>query len=131
MCLKRSLFIPILFVLINGLQLTNNVRQATGKEVEMAQFRVGDKIIYHKPKSSFCPGPRAKQVYPLEHGEAYHYVVDKFWKVEKVNDDGTLDLVTRTGKKNKLQANDPNISKAHLFQHLLYRKRFLELNEVL
>jgi hypothetical protein len=104
---------------------------AAGKEVEMVQFRVGDKIIYHKPKSSFCPGPRAEQVFPLEHGEAYHYVVDKFWKVDKVNEDGTLDVVTRTGKKNKLQASDPNISKAHLFHHLLYRKRFLGLNEVL
>jgi hypothetical protein len=103
---------------------------ATGKEVDMIQFRVGDKIIYHKPKSSFHPGPRAKQVYPLEHGEAYHYVVDKFWKIDKVNEDGTLDVVTRTGKKNRLQASDPNITKAHLFQHLLYRKRFLALNEV-
>ena len=63
------------------------------------KFSVGDNIIYHKPKRSFCPGPRARQVYPLEHGEDYHYVVDKFWKVHKVNDDGTLDVVTRTGKK--------------------------------
>jgi hypothetical protein len=103
---------------------------ATGKEVEMVQFRVGDKIIYHKPKSSCHPGLRAKQVYPLEHGEAYHYVVDKFWKVDKVNEDGTLEVVTRTGKKNTLQANDPNIRKVHLLDHLLYRKRILGLNEV-
>ena len=104
--------------------------RVTGKEVEMVQFRVGDKIIYHKPKSSCRPGLRAKQVYPLEHGEAYHYVVDKYWKVDKVNEDGTLEVVTRTGKKNTLQASDPNISKAHLFHHLLYRERFLGLNEV-
>ncbi len=98
------------------------------KEGKMRQFNVGDKIIYHKPKSSFRPGPRARQVYPLEHGEAYHYVVDKFWKVHKVNDDGTLDVVTRTGKTNKLQATDPNISKVRLFQQFLYRKRFPDLN---
>ncbi|MCX6179497.1 MAG: hypothetical protein NT163_09080 [Chlorobiales bacterium] len=97
----------------------------------MIQFRAGDMIVYHKPKSSFCPGPRAKQVYPLEHGEEYHYVVDKFWKVAKVNNDGTLEVVTRTGKKHRLEVSDPNISKARLFQHFLYRKRFLGLNEVL
>ncbi|MEI8185528.1 MAG: hypothetical protein WCG19_02420 [Chlorobiaceae bacterium] len=96
----------------------------------MVQFRVGDKIVYHKPKSSFCPGPRAKQVYPLEHGEEYHYVVDKFWKVSKVNEDGTLDVVTRTGKKHRLKTSDPNITKVHFLQHILYRKRFLRLNEV-
>jgi len=121
-----NLFILFLFVLIgigNSEPITSD--HIIGKEVKMAQFRAGDKIIYHKPKSSFCPGPRAKQVFPLEHGEEYHYVVDKFWKVDKVNEDGTLDVVTRTGKKNKLQASDPNISKAHLLHHLLYRKRFV------
>lgn len=90
----------------------------------MARFQVGDKIIYHKAKSSFSPGPRARDIYPLEHGEAYHYVVDKYWKVEKVHTDGTLEVVTRTGKKNRLQANDPNISKAHLLQRIIYKNRF-------
>ncbi|NTW55615.1 MAG: hypothetical protein HGB20_01055 [Chlorobiaceae bacterium] len=94
----------------------------------MIQFKVGDPIVYHKPKSSFRPGPRARQVYPLAHGEAYHYVVDKFWKVAKVNDDGTLVVVTRTGKKHLIEASDPNISKARLFQHIIYRKRFPILN---
>ena len=97
----------------------------------MRQFRVGDNIVYHKPKSSFHPGPRAKQVYPLEHGEEYHYVVDKFWKVAQVNDDGTLDVVTRTGKKHRLNASDPNITKARMLQQFLYRKRFLGLKEVI
>ncbi len=94
----------------------------------MRQFRVGDKIIYHKPKSSFCPGPRARQIYPLEHGDNYHYIVDKFWEVAQINDDGTLDVVTRTGKKNRLQTLDPNIKKANPIQHLLYRKRFLRMS---
>ncbi len=94
----------------------------------MGQFKVGDKIIYHKPKSSFHPSPKARQVCPLEHGEDYHYIVDKFWEVAQVHEDGTLEVVTRTGKKNRLQANDPNISKINPIQHLLYRKRFLRLN---
>lgn len=95
-----------------------------GKEGGMLQFRVGDSIIYHKPKSSVSPGPRARQVYPLEHGEHYHYVVDKYWKVSSVNGDGTIEVVTRTGKKHLLPVSDPNICKAHPLLHLLYRKRF-------
>ncbi|NTU57892.1 MAG: hypothetical protein HGB00_03075 [Chlorobiaceae bacterium] len=90
----------------------------------MSHFRVGDSIVYHKPKSSVSPGPRARQVYPLAHGEQYHYVVDKFWKVVSVNDDDTIEVVTRTGKKHILPVNDPNISKAHPLKQLLHRKRF-------
>ena len=90
----------------------------------MPQFRVGDSIIYHKPKSSVSPGPRARQVYALEHGEHYHYVVDKYWRVTSVNADGTIEVVTRTGKKHLLPVNDPNITKAHPLQQLLHRKRF-------
>lgn len=93
----------------------------------MPQFRVGDAIVYHKPKSSFCPGPRARQIFPLEHGEEYHYVVDKFWKVTEVHGNGTIEVMTRTGKKHLLQADDPNIRKPHLFQHFIYRKRFPQL----
>ncbi|HWR02312.1 MAG TPA: hypothetical protein VN371_10660 [Chlorobaculum sp.] len=90
----------------------------------MPQFRVGDSIVYHKPKSSVSPGPRARQVYPLAHGEHYHYVVDKFWKVVSVNADDTIEVVTRTGKKHILPVNDPNIRKAHALKLLLNRKRF-------
>ncbi|EAT59548.1 hypothetical protein [Chlorobium ferrooxidans] len=95
----------------------------------MSQFKVGDYIVYHKPKCSFSPGPRAKQIYPLEHGEEYHYVVDKFWKVVSVNNDGSLDVVTRTGKQHRLNTGDPNISKARILHHFLYRKRFPRINE--
>lgn len=94
----------------------------------MQQFRVGDPIVYHKPKSSASPGPRARQVYPFEHGELYHYVVDKFWTVSVVNSDATIEVITRTGKKHVLPVNDPNIRKAHLLKHLLYKKRFPVVN---
>jgi hypothetical protein len=99
-------------------------RPGNGKEVEMAQFRVGDPVVYHKTKSSTSPGKRARQVYPLAHGESYHYVVDKFWKVTSINNDGTIEVVTRTGKKHTLPVTDPNIRKARALQQLLFRKRF-------
>lgn len=73
----------------------------------MSQFRVGDSIIYHKPKSSVSPGPRARQVYALEHGEHYHYVVDKFWKVTAVNGDGTIEVITVRGKRIACRSTTP------------------------
>jgi len=51
-------------------------------------------------------------------------VVDKFWTVSSVNSDGTVEVITRTGKKHILPVNDPNMRKADLFRHLLNRKRF-------
>lgn len=90
-------------------------------------LQVGDPVIYTKPKSSPRPGPRAKQIYPLEQGEYYHYVVDKFWKVVDVNDDGTVEVITRRGKKHRLEENDPNLQKAHFLKYLLFRKRFPEM----
>ncbi|UZJ42804.1 hypothetical protein OO006_13115 [Prosthecochloris sp. SCSIO W1101] len=93
----------------------------------MMSFQIGDPVIYRKPKSSTCPGPRARQVYPLEHGETYHYVVDKFWKVIGVNDDNTVDVVTRTGKTHRLEQGDPNLHKARFLTYLVFRKRFPDL----
>jgi len=51
-------------------------------------------------------------------------VVDKFWKVTAVNGDGTIEVITRTGKTHRLPVNDPNISKAQPLQQLFHRKRF-------
>lgn len=87
-------------------------------------LQIGDPVIYRKPKSSPRPGPRARQVYALERGESYHYVVDKFWKVSDVHEDGTVDVVTRRGKTHCLQKDDPNLQKAGFLKYLLFRKKF-------
>ena len=93
------------------------------------RLKVGDPVIYRKPKSSTRPGPRARQVYPLEHGESYHYVVDKFWKVIDIDEEG-VEVVTRRGKKHRLEKDDPNLYKAHFLRYLLFRKRFPDIQAV-
>ncbi|MBO8091751.1 MAG: hypothetical protein J7D60_00350 [Prosthecochloris sp.] len=90
----------------------------------MTRLKVGDPVIYRKPKNSSSPGPRAKQVYPLEKGETYHYVVDKFWMVSDVRNDGSLELVTRTGKKRRIDRDDPKLHKPHILEQVIYRRRF-------
>lgn len=90
----------------------------------MRKFKVGDRIVYRKPKVSDHPGPRAEDVHPSPHGEDYSYVVDKYWVVAEVLDDETIVAVTRRGKKHRLRVDDPNLHKAGPLGKLLKGDRF-------
>ena len=93
----------------------------------MPKYEVGDRVVYHKPKMSGRPGRRAEDVHPSPHGEDYSYVVDKFWTVSAVHDDGTLDVITRTGKVHRLREEDPLLRKASLIQKARFKDRFPDL----
>src|SRR4051794_35389376 len=75
-------------------------------------LHVGDAIVYCKQKASKRPGPRAKEVYPAPFGETYSYLVEKFWTVEGLLDDGRIVATTRTHKRHVLNPDDPNLHKA-------------------
>ena len=86
-------------------------------------YKVGDLIIYRKPKRSEKPGPRAKNIRPMHSGEEYHYEVDKFWRVIEV-DSEKLVIVTRGGKVRHLSHDDPHIIKPNMITSFLMRHRF-------
>jgi hypothetical protein len=90
-------------------------------------FRAGEPVIYCKSKHSVHPGPRARDVQPSEHGDIYTYTVDKFWTVLDEGEDGTVVLVTRTGKSHRLPSDDPNLRRPRLWERLWYRARFPRL----
>lgn len=93
-------------------------------------FQPGDWVIYTKAKFSTRPGPRAKEISPAEHGDNYSYLVDKFWVVAAPETDGsTLLLRTRRGKTKLVEANDPNLHRATLWQRLFYRNRFPRIDD--
>lgn len=92
------------------------------------KFNTGDWVIYRKQKTSNSPGPRAKEVRASSGGESYHYMVDKFWIVEEVLDDG-LKLRTRRGKRNKIPWNDPRLRAPSWWERLVYRGRFQEVED--
>ena len=81
------------------------------------QFKPGDFVVYSKQKVSKSPGPRASEVSPAAKGDTYAYVVDKYWIVSAINDDGTLTLRTRRGKEHVIPPDDP------LLRHLTWWER--------
>ncbi|MCO8120450.1 hypothetical protein NHH03_01780 [Stieleria sp. TO1_6] len=90
-----------------------------------AEWKEGDWAVYRKSKQGANPGRRASQVVASSKGETYRYVVDKFWVVDKVLEDGHLRLVTARGKCHLISADDPNLRRPGLLQKLLWRERFV------
>lgn len=92
----------------------------------MAEYQVGDWVIYRKTKHSPAPGPRAVNVSPAIGGEDYAYQVDKYWVVVEVRPDHLI-LGTRTGKRNKVKLTDPNLRHASFWEKWRCRRRFPEM----
>ncbi len=88
------------------------------------QFKVGDMVIYRKPKVSTHPTLNAVEVHPAEHGDMYAYQVDKYWVVARELDEEAIEVKTRTGKLHRVDRNDPRLRKAGLWARLLRRGRF-------
>ncbi|MDA0990167.1 MAG: hypothetical protein O3A51_05385 [Verrucomicrobia bacterium] len=93
----------------------------------MISFAVGDKVIYRKSKRSKNPGPRAEGVCPSSSGDDYHYTVEKFWVVTAVQGEQTIEVITRTGKRQFLDRRDPRLRKASRLEELRHRNRFPEI----
>lgn len=87
-------------------------------------FKQGDWVVFRRSKYTTHPGRRAQEVQAAERGEYYSYFVDKFWVVADVLPDGTLLLKTRRGKKHLIDANDPQLRHASLWERIRYRTRF-------
>lgn len=84
----------------------------------------GDPVIFCVSKFSTDPGPRASDVHPAAHGETYSYSVNKFWRVISLEDDGTLILGTRRGKRHRVERHDPRLRAASFWERWLYSNRF-------
>lgn len=89
-----------------------------------ANWKSGDWAVYRKTKRSTSPGKRATQVIASAKGDAYSYVVDKFWVVERVLPGDRLVLRTARGKQHIIGSDDPNLRHPGLIQRILWRERF-------
>jgi len=91
------------------------------------QFSPGDWVVFRRLKHTTHPGHRAQFVHASPNGDEYNYVVDKFWVVAAVEPDGRLLLQTRRGKTHVVDADDPNLRHASLWDRIRYRARFAQL----
>lgn len=88
-------------------------------------FCVGDRVVYRKTKRSSDPGPRAEEIIPARRGDDYSYCVDKYWLITELPDDQqTVIVETRGGKKHTLQCHDPNLRHANWWERRFLSKRF-------
>jgi hypothetical protein len=88
------------------------------------KFTPGVPIVYRMQETSDHPVQDARQVYPAEKGESYYYVRNKYWRVEKVLQDGWIVARTALMEQYYLRRNDPNLRKASLLERLRYASRF-------
>jgi len=88
------------------------------------RFKVGEFVIVAKSKRSTHPSPQAKHIHPAQHGETYSYIIEKFWKVVQVFDNGTMEIETRRGKRHRVDMDTPLLRKAGFWDRLMYRHRF-------
>jgi hypothetical protein len=88
------------------------------------RFRERDIVVYEKHKHGTHPTPRARAVRPSSAGDDYSYVVDKYWLVLRVGDDGRLLLRTPGGKLHEIDPDDPLLRPLSWFERL--RLRFFE-----
>ena len=87
-------------------------------------FQPGDWVIYRLQKSSASPGPRAQDIVPAAHGEAYSYLVDKYWIVAEVLGSDRLRLRTRKGKTRIVAATDRRLRRPRFYERWLLASRF-------
>ncbi len=113
---------------IAGLVMAQLGRSGDGRQLA-GSFHAGDRIVYRKQKASNRPGPRAREVYAAPFGETYSYMVDKFWRVQDLTEDGRIVATTRTHKVHYLNPNDPNLHKAGWIERLRYRSRFPQIED--
>lgn len=95
-----------------------------GRHILRGKFRAGVPIIYRVVETSTRPGPDARDVHPAERGELYYYLVNKYWRVEEVRQDGWIVALTPLMEHHYLRRDDPNLRKANLVERLRYGTRF-------
>lgn len=88
------------------------------------RFTPGVPIIYRMQAMSDHPIHDVLQVYPAEKGESYYYVRNKYWRVEKVLQNGWIVARSALMEEHYLRHDDPNLHKASLIERLRYASRF-------
>lgn len=94
-------------------------------------YKVGQAVVYRKPKSGTSPGQRAINVRPATAGETYCYEVEKYWVVSKIIDGDKVELLTRGGKQHVVSMDDNRLRSASLLERFFRADRFPDLDHLM
>ncbi|MEZ6136050.1 MAG: hypothetical protein R3C53_14205 [Pirellulaceae bacterium] len=97
--------------------------------MSVRKLEVGSKVVFAKDKVSDSPGKRATEISPQPKGDAYSYIVEKYWVVKQIHDDQTATLVTRRGKEHIVPLDDPRLRKANWWERCFLSSRFPKLDQ--
>ena len=87
-------------------------------------FQPGAPIVYRMIERSTRPAPQKCDIRPAKRGDLYYYLITKYWRVEKVLQDGSVVAITPLMEHHLLRSDDPNLRKANLLERLRYGGRF-------
>jgi hypothetical protein len=89
----------------------------------MKNYSVNDWILYREQESSDHPEPGAHDISPAPRGDAYSYLVDRLWRVTRVNRDGSLEATGSNGRVHRLPPHDRHIEKVGWLRRRLLGRR--------
>lgn len=94
----------------------------------MPKFSVYDPVILHETEITSRPDPAAVEVRPSPRGESYECVVDRYWRVARVGDDGTLELLSAEGEVRRVAPDDPRLERPSWIKRLFRQNRFPQMH---
>ena len=93
----------------------------------LRRLHPGVPIVYRMIESSTRLVARSQDLQPAEEGDLYCYLSTKYWRVEKVLQDGWVIAITPLMEHIYLRRDDPGLRKANLLERLRYGARFPHL----
>jgi hypothetical protein len=93
----------------------------------LRRLHPGVPIVYRMIESSTRPAARSQDPQPAEEGDLYCYLSTKYWRVEKVLQDGWVIAITPLMEHIYLRRDDPGLRKANLLDRLRFGARFPHL----
>ena len=99
----------------------------SGRYLLSGKLRPGAPIVYRLAESSTQPDRDGGELHSAERGDLYYYLITKYWRVEKVLQDGWVVAITPLMEHIYLRRDDPGLRKANLLERLRYGARFPHL----
>ncbi|MDQ3117398.1 MAG: hypothetical protein M3Q86_12455 [Verrucomicrobiota bacterium] len=116
------------FILLIGVSLLVTVLLSRRWHFLRRRLQPGVPIVYRMAEnSSRPPGPEARDIRPAERGDLYYFLIEKYWRVEQVLEDGRIVAVTPLMEHHLLRPDDPNLRRASLLERLRHGARFPRL----